>query len=84
MVYLYDAVLAVLLFVYAEQMVEYRAFGIRIPAAVASGCFNLHACHVKTRGYHVHYIVFHVLACRTRQELDERVAAFDVDDGKVA
>ena len=63
MVYLYDSVLAVLLFIDAEQMVEYRAFWIRVPAAVASGCLYLHASHIKTRSNHVDYIVFHVLAC---------------------
>ena len=84
MVYLDDAVLAGLLLIDAEEMMEDRTLGIWIPTTIATGCLYLHASHIKTRGYHIHHVILHVLASRTWQQLYQGVAAFDIDDGEVA
>ena len=61
MVNLYDSLLAVELFVNLLQEVQDFAVWVRIPTAIASAQFCLHAHHVETALDLIDNVVFHVL-----------------------
>ena len=80
---LHYTVLAVLLLVNLQYMLQDVALRVRVPATVCTAELYLHASHVEAALHHGSEIHLVVLVAGTSQDFDGCLATANLDDGEV-